>query len=470
MNDMLSLPLIAIVGRPNVGKSTLFNVLTKKRDALVANQPGLTRDRRFGLGQVGDRPYQVIDTGGLDDDEDPMIGRIEQQALLAVTEADKVLFMVDGREGLSAQDEEIAMRLRTFDTPIHLVINKVEGFEESPIHADFHRLGFASLHLISAAHRRGIDSLMNTVLADMPDLSAAPKPKTDKGTKVAVLGRPNVGKSTLINRILGEERQLTFDAPGTTRDSISIPFERDNKQYTLIDTAGVRRRARVHETIEKFSVIKALQAMEAANVVIMVLDAQEGMTDQDSNLLGMVMDSGRALVIAVNKWDGLSHDAREQMKYNLERKLHFIDYAAIQFISAKHGTGVGDLFPLIQKAWQSAIVTVPTSRLNTLLQDIYEQHPPPMINGRRIKLRYMHQTGQNPPRFTVFGNQVDRLPDSYKRYISNRLRQTLALMGTPIKLVFEKNDNPYKDKPNKLTPHQEKKRQRMLQHVKKKKR
>jgi len=470
MNDTLNLPLIAIVGRPNVGKSTLFNALTKKRDALVANQPGLTRDRRFGTGLVGDRPYKVIDTGGLDDNEDPMISRIEQQALLAVAEADKVLFIVDGREGLTAQDEGIAQRLRIFGTPVHLVINKTEGFENNPLHTDFHRLGFVNVHSIAASHRRGLDDLMITALADLPDLSDVKQPKTHKGTKVAVLGRPNVGKSTLINRILGEERQLTYDQPGTTRDSISIPFERDNKQYTLIDTAGVRRRAKVHETIEKFSVIKALQAMEAANVVIMVLDAQEGMTDQDSNLLGMALESGRALVIAVNKWDGLSHEQRERVKYNLERKLHFIDYAAIKFISAKHGTGVGDLFPLIQKAWQSAIITVPTSRLNKILEMLYEKHPPPLTHGRRAKLRYIHQIGQNPPRFVIHGNQVNRLLDSYKRYIANRLRKALELTGTPIKLTFEQSENPFKDKRNKLTPHQEKKRQRMRQHVQKKKR
>jgi len=462
-----SLPLIAIVGRPNVGKSTLFNALTKKRDALVANQPGLTRDRRFGMGQIGDKAYQLIDTGGLDDNDDPLINLIEKQALLAVEAADKVLLLVDGREGLTAQDEDIVQRLRGFDTPVHLVVNKTEGFERGNQLVDFHRLGLASMSAIAAAHRRGLDSMMDVVLADLPDIASDQIEKTQKGIQVAVLGRPNVGKSTLINRILGEERQLTYDQPGTTRDSIAIPFQREGKIYTLIDTAGVRRRSKVHETIEKFSVIKALQAMSAANVVIIVLDASEGMTDQDSNLLGLALQSGRALLVVVNKWDGLNHEQRKLVKYNLERKLHFIDYAPIRFISALHGTGVGNLFPLIQKVWKSATTTVSTSELNKILERMYDQHPPPLVNGRRTKLRYMHQKGQNPPHFVIYGNQTKRLLDSYKRYMQNMLRKVLRLQGTPIQLTFEQTENPYKDKRNKLTPHQQKKRHRLMKHVKK---
>ncbi len=465
---MSKLPIIAIVGRPNVGKSTLFNALTRARDALVADQPGLTRDRRYGVGKLGACRYTLIDTGGLDDNEDRITDLIAQQAWRAVQEADRVLFLVDGRAGLTPPDEIIAKRLREFDTPVHLTINKSEGADPDLISADFQRLGFEYIHPIAAAHRRGLQSLMDAVLE--PFIAEPEEPEAVeqlRRIKVAVIGRPNVGKSTLVNRILGEERQLTYDMPGTTRDSIYIPFERDGQAYTLIDTAGVRRRSRVSEVIEKFSVIKSLQAIEEANVVVMLFDAQEGATDQDTGLLGYALDAGRALVIAVNKWDGLTADQREQVKYSLERKLHFVDFATPQFISALHGTGVGNLFPIIQRAWQSATAHFSTPQLNQLLSDAVEKHAPPLVRGRRIKLRYIHQGGQNPPLFIIHGSQVETLPDFYVRYLSNLFREVLKLEGTPVQFSFKQTNNPYEGKRNTLTPRQQHKRKRLMRHVKK---
>jgi len=462
------LPTITIVGRPNVGKSTLFNALTKTRDALVADQPGLTRDRKIGRGRVGGRDYWLIDTGGLSEEGDPILEHITQQALLAVQEADCVLFLVDGRADLSAADESLAQNLRQSNTPIHLVINKTEGLQKELVSAEFHRLGFGEIHAISAAHRRGIDTLMEKVLSAFPKMQPDNSPD-DTSIKVAIIGRPNVGKSTLVNRMLGYERVITYDQPGTTRDSIFIPFEREGQLYTLIDTAGVRRRTKVFETIEKFSVIKALQAIEAAHVVIMLLDAREGMTDQDANLLGNVLDAGRALVIAVNKWDGLEQSQREQVRYNLSRKLHFIDFAKIHYISALHGSGVGNLFGSVKAAWYAAHRQIKTPRLNQILQEAVMAHPPPLIRGRRVKLRYVHQGGHNPPLFVIHGNQVNSLRGAYKRYLINTFREAFALEGTPIGLEFKQSENPYEGRKNTLTPRQRKKRQRLMQHVKKKK-
>jgi len=462
------LPTIAIVGRPNVGKSTLFNVLTRSRDALVADQAGLTRDRKFGLGKVGKRDYIVVDTGGLNDEEDTMSSRITQQALLAVEEADSILFLVDGRAGLTVVDEAIAQRLRSFNKTVHLVVNKTESLDKDIVQSEFYALGFQHIHPIAASHKQGIISLMDKML------SAFPKEKVETeeeqhGIKIAIVGRPNVGKSTLVNRMLGEERVIAFDQPGTTRDSVFIPFERQSQQYTLIDTAGVRRRSKVHETIERFSVIKTLQAIETAHVVVMIIDAREGMTDQDASLLGAVLDSGRALVVAVNKWDGLSNSDREQVRYSLDRKLHFIDFAKIHFISALHGTGVGNLFDSINIAYKAAYQDIGTAMLNHVLQEAMMAHAPPSVRGRRIKLRYMHQGGKNPPTFVIHGNQVDKLPDSYRRYLMNILRETFTLTGTPIRLELKQSDNPYKGKKNTLTLSQTRKRKRLMKHVKKKK-
>jgi len=470
------LPTIAIVGRPNVGKSTLFNALTKTRDALVASQPGLTRDRKFGQGRIGGSHYWLVDTGGLGEKGDAIVERISQQALLAVQEADSVLFLVDGQTGLTGVDENIAQSLRQFNTPIYLVINKSEGIQKELVSAEFHRLGFPDVYAISAAHQQGITALMTTVLStpqsvlENEDNSSSDEFLSDKQSiKIAIIGRPNVGKSTLVNRILGYERVITFDQPGTTRDSIFIPFERDEQLYVLIDTAGVRRRAKVSEKIEKFSVIKALQAIDSAHVVIMLLDAREGMTDQDAHLLSYALDSGRALVIAVNKWDGLEKSHREQVRYNMERKLHFLDFAKIHFISALHGSGVGNLFGSVNAAWQSAQRRVKTPLLNQILQEAITNHPPPLVHGRRIKLRYIHQGGHNPPLFVIHGNQVNTLPDDYKRYLINYFRQKLAIEGTPIQLEFKQSSNPFQGSKNTLTPRQRQKRQRMMQHVKTKK-
>ncbi len=458
------LPTIAIVGRPNVGKSTLFNALTKTRDALVADQPGLTRDRKFGRGVVGGKCW-LIDTGGLGEKSDAMLEHITQQAWLAIEESDSVLFLVDGRGGLTAADENLANQLRKLKIPIHLVVNKAEGTPKEIISAEFYSLGLAKLHVISAAHQRGITNLMIDVLEEFPDKEDV-LPENDKSLKIAVLGRPNVGKSTLVNRLLGYERVITFDEPGTTRDSIFIPFEQDGKAYTLIDTAGVRKRSKIFETVEKFSVIKALQAISVANVVIMLIDAKEGMTVQDANLLGHILDSGRGLIIAVNKWDGLKHDHRERVKSNLDRKLHFIDFAKIHFISALRGSGVGKLLDTINNVWLSAGRRIHTPRLNVVLQDAVKAHSPPLRHGRRIKLRYINQAGTNPPLFIIHGNQVESLPNDYQRYLKNFFRDAFKLEGTPIRLEFKQGENPYAGKKNILTPHQLKKKQRLMKHVK----
>ena len=458
------LPTIAIVGRPNVGKSTLFNALTKTRDALVADQPGLTRDRKFGRGVVGGKCW-LIDTGGLGEKSDAMLEHITQQAWLAIEEADSVLFLVDGRGGLTAADENLANELRKLEIPIHLVVNKAEGTPKEIISAEFYSLGLDKMHVISAAHQRGITDLMINVLEEFPNEEDS-LPENDKSLKIAVLGRPNVGKSTLVNRLLGYDRVITFDQPGTTRDSIFIPFEQDGKAYTLIDTAGVRKRSKIFETVEKFSVIKALQAISVANVVIMLIDAKEGMTVQDANLLGHILDSGRGLIIAVNKWDGLKHDHRERVKSNLDRKLHFIDFAKIHFISALRGSGVNKLIDTVNNVWLSASRRIHTPRLNIVLQDAVKAHSPPLRHGRRIKLRYINQAGTNPPLFIIHGNQVESLPEAYQRYLKNYFREVFNLEGTPIRLEFKQGENPFAGKKNILTPHQQKKKQRLMKHVK----
>ncbi|EIJ41122.1 ribosome-associated GTPase EngA [Beggiatoa alba B18LD] len=463
------LPTIAIVGRPNVGKSTLFNVLTKSRDALVAEQAGLTRDRKVGRGKVGGMPYLVIDTGGLTDASDGIATRITQQALQAIQEANKVLFVVDGRDGLTAIDEMIAQRLRSFNIPVHLVINKTEGMQSELVNIDFHRLGFSPVHTISASHQRGIEAMMETVLSDFSVPEESEMDEAEAGIKIAIVGRPNVGKSTLVNRILGYERVIAYDQPGTTRDSIFIPFERDGQKYTLIDTAGVRRRARIADVVEKYSVLKALQAVEAAHVVIMIIDAREGMTDQDASLLGNVLDSGRALIIAVNKWDGLTQTEREQVRYTLTRKLHFIDFAEIHFISALHGTGVGHLYKSVNIAWTAAHKHISTPLLNDVLKDAITRNPPPLSHGRRIKMRYIHQGGQHPPLFVIHGSQVDSVPDAYQRYLIRFFRDTFDLQGTPIRVEFKQGENPYQGRKNVLTPHQMKKRQRLMRFVRRSK-
>jgi GTP-binding protein len=468
------LPVIAIVGRPNVGKSTLFNVLTRSRDALVADQPGLTRDRKFGRGQVNEQAFLVIDTGGLDEDKNAIVTHIGQQVDIALQEADAVLFLVDGRHGLTAADETIAQRLRQSNKPVYLVLNKTEYLNKPTISAEFYGLGFNPLFSISATHRHGVNDLLTTVLKAISPEQLAMRPELvafheETGIRIAIIGRPNVGKSTLVNRLLGYERVIAYDQPGTTRDSIAVPLERDGQRYTLIDTAGVRRRSKVHEVIEKFSVIKSLQSIDNADVVIMLMDAREGMTDQDASLLGEIIEHGRALVIAVNKWDGLTPYDRDQVRHSLERKLHFIDFAKIHFISALHGSGVGLLFDSIQQAWRAASQHIATSQLNQVLETLLISHPPPLVRGRRIKPRFMHQAGTCPPTFVLHGNQVNAMPDAYKRYLINSLRQAFKLEGTPLRLELKQGENPFAGRKNTLTPRQERQRKRLIKHVKKNK-
>jgi GTP-binding protein len=458
-------PVIALVGRPNVGKSTLFNCLTRSRDALVADQPGLTRDRKYGEGKIGDKSYLVIDTGGLSGSEQGLEELMAGQVWQAVQEADAVLFLVDAHEGLNATDQEIGRRLRQSDKSIYLVVNKIDGADPQIVTAEFHALGLGDPYGVTAAHGRGVAALMDEVLEAFPEEAEA-EPE-HPGIKIAIVGKPNVGKSTLVNRILGEERVLAYDMPGTTRDSIFIPFERNGKHYTLIDTAGVRRRSKIDDKLEKFSVIKALQAIEEANVVLLVIDAQQGITDQDAHLLGFVLDMGRALIIAVNKWDGLDPDQRQWVKQELQRRLQFVDFAEIRFISALHGTGVGELYSPIETAYEAAFKDLPTPLLTKLLESAVAAHQPQLVKGRRIKLRYAHQGGKNPPIIVIHGNQTDQVPGHYKRYLMKYFREALKLFGTPVRLEFKSGANPYAGKRNKLTPRQMQKKKRLMRHIKK---
>ena len=461
------LPVIALVGRPNVGKSTLFNRLTRSRDALVADQPGLTRDRQYGVGRVGDRPYLVVDTGGISGDREGVEVLMEQQVRLAIEEADCLLYLVDARQGMVSGDEQIAAELRKTGKPLTVVANKSESLDQALAGVDFYALGLGDPVPISAAHGRGVKPLINSILDTLPETEAEPEQER-QGVQIAVVGRPNVGKSTLINRLLGEERVVAFDKPGTTRDSIYVPFTHEARDYTLIDTAGVRRRARIDEAIEKFSVIKTLQAMEAANVVLLVLDAHQGVSEQDATLAGHVIESGRAVVLVVNKWDGLQSDERDRFKSELDRKLPFLEFAEVHFISALHGTGVGHLMQAVDAAYKAAIADLKTADLTRILEQAVMEHQPPLVRGRRIKLRYAHQGGKNPPLIVIHGNQTESVPGAYQRFLVNRFRKAFKLWGTPVRVEFRTSENPYKGRRNKLTDRQQRKRKRMLKHVKRK--
>ena len=447
-------PVIALVGRPNVGKSTLFNQMTRSRDALVADFPGLTRDRKYGEGNYEGQRFIVIDTGGLTGGEEGLDAEMARQSMQAVEEADIILFLVDGKAGLNGGDELIAAHLRKTGKRAHLVVNKTDGQDPDIAASDVYGLGFASTYLIAASHNRGIRSMLEELLPSEEEREGQDRADRYPGIRIGIVGRPNVGKSTLVNRMLGEDRVIVYDMPGTTRDSVYIPFERMDNQYTLIDTAGVRRRKNVSEVVEKFSIIKTLQAIDDAHVVILVIDAREGLVDQDLHLIGFVLDAGRSLVIAVNKWDGMDPDDRAKVKEQVQRRLDFLDYADKHYISALHGSGVGVMYDSVHACYESAMAKWPTNRLTAILQDATAQHQPPLVQGRRIKLRYAHQGGSNPPVIVVHGNQTDALPGAYKRYLENTFRKVLKVNGSPIRFEFRSSENPFANKVSRLTPRQ----------------
>ncbi|MEC9061786.1 MAG: ribosome biogenesis GTPase Der [Pseudomonadota bacterium] len=480
------LPVVALVGRPNVGKSTLFNRLTNTRDALVADYPGLTRDRKYGQAKFEKRQFLVVETGGITGDEEGIDAEMAQQSLLAIEEADVVLFLVDARAGMLPADQGIADHLRRINKKVFVVANKVDGIDGDSESAEFYSLGLGDIKQIAAAHGRGVSQLLQDALkpleSDFPDMEIVdeePEEEEDAETqrqrlqelpiKLAIVGKPNVGKSTLTNRILGEERVVVFDMPGTTRDSVYIPMERDEREYILIDTAGVRKRKKISEAVEKFSIVKTLQAIEEANVVLLVIDAREGITDQDLSLLGFVLNSGRSLVVAVNKWDGLSTDVKDDIKREMDRRLGFIDFARIHFISALHGSGVGNLFESVQEAYMSATKRINTALLTQIMEMAQDDHQPPLVRGRRVKMKYAHAGGYNPPVIVIHGNQVDDLPSSYKRFLMNYFRKALEIMGTPIKIEFREGNNPFEGKKTNLTLAQQRKRRRMMSYYKDKK-
>ena len=438
-------PTLALVGRPNVGKSTLFNRITKTRDAIVADIPGLTRDRHYGLGRMGDKPFLVVDTGGFEPlIKEGILSEMARQTEQAIAEADVVVFVVDGRYGITPQDKEIANKLRRLDRPVFVAVNKTEGMNRGVVSAEFHELGLGDPHPISATHGEGVRLLIDRALSSFPLPAVEEDP--NQSLRVAIAGRPNVGKSTLVNTLLGEERVIAFDMPGTTRDAIYVDFERNGKPYTLIDTAGLRKRGRVFEAIEKFSVVKTLQSIEEANVVILVLDARQDISDQDAHIAGFAVESGRALVVAVNKWDGLDHYKREQVRLMLQRKLKFLDFARFHFISAKDNIGLEAMFKSVDAAYKAATADLPTPKLTRVLGDAISRQAPPRHGIFRPKPRYAHQGGQNPPVIVVHGNAVEHISDSYKRYLENVFREAFRLQGTPLRIQFNTSHNPYAEK------------------------
>lgn len=455
------LPVVALVGRPNVGKSTLFNRFTRSRDALVADLPGLTRDRQYGHATFKEQPFIIIDTGGITGGEVGVDGLMAEQSMQAVREADITLFVVNAREGLTTIDESFAQQLRSENKKIHLVVNKVDGLDQNTVLTEFYQLGFDSVSAIAAAHGRGVNRLIDDVIVpatiglesevDNQETELSNDEDIEKGPKLAVIGRPNVGKSTLVNRMLGEERVVVYDLPGTTRDSIYIEMERRGKKYTLIDTAGVRKRGKVHEAVEKFSVLKTLQAINDANVVVMIFDAREGITEQDLNLLGFAIDAGRSLVLGVNKWDNMTEEQRTNVKEAIGRRLYFADFARIKFISALHGTNVGHLWEAVDEAYAGARVTMSASKLTRILELIVSKHQPPAKGRFKAKLRYAHPGGHNPPRIVIHGNQTKSLPKSYVRYLEKGFREALKIVGTPIKFELKESANPFEGKKVKVT-------------------
>ena len=463
----MSYPVISLVGRPNVGKSTLFNRLSKSRQALVSDFEGLTRDRQYATVQLDDDiKCSIIDTGGLTNEDSLIDTGIHEQVLNALNESDVIFFIVSNKDGVTSLDLDISIQLRKLKKNIILVCNKAEGLNQASA-AEFFELGLGDPVLISAEHNQGISELIEASIPLLPQSFDDNKTEV-KGIAVAVLGRPNVGKSTLINRILGEERVLAIDIPGTTRDTIFIPFERKGEQYTLIDTAGIRRKRSVEEKVEKFSIIKAIDALEDSHVVILVLDAHEGVTEQDATLLGMIADKGRALLIVINKWDGLDNYQKSEVKRKLDVKLSFVSYASVHYISALHGSGVGKLFSPIKKSFEHAGKRFPTSLLNKILEQANQAHQPPPIAGRRPRLKFVNQSDVFPPTLIFHGNHVTNIPNSYERFLINFFIDSLKLSNTPIKLEFKSGDNPFKDKKNKLSARQVQKRKRLMKFVKKK--
>ena len=484
------LPVVALIGRPNVGKSTLFNQLTRTRDAIVTDLPGVTRDRRYGICRSTPRPYVVIDTGGLGEPDLTLAAEVERQSRLAIAEAELLLLVVEARGGLLAADHALARELRSTGKPVLVLVNKSDGIDPDVAAAEAAVLGLPAV-LISAAHRQNFSELFDELEARLDLGLPAPNPaegfedavepaptdpsagtarasfrRADGPIRVAVIGRPNVGKSTLINRLLGEERLLAADMPGTTRDSIDVALERDGQPFVFVDTAGIRRRAKVDEVVEKFSVIKALQALEQAEVAIVLIDAKAGVTEQDSVVLGHALDAGRALLIAINKWDGLERHERTAVERELDRRLDYVRYAPRVPISALHGSGLGELIRLVRRVHRSSYIEFTPAEITEVLQQAMDKYQPPLVNGRTAKFRYAHQGGRNPPRIIVHGNRLETLPEAYKRYLENFVRERYKLVGTPVRLDFRANKNPYEGKVNPLSDRQVRRKRRLLRHVK----
>ncbi len=458
------LPVIALVGRPNVGKSTLFNVLTGTRDAIVADIPGLTRDRQYGFGRLGPIPYVVIDTGGLVENPTGIETQMREQTERAVEEADRLIFVADVREGLTPADHFVLRELRRSGKPVILALNKGEGLDIDLVGGDFHSLGLGEPQMIAAAHGQGCEALMERVLEGLTAEAAATDKDPNEGAiRIAIIGRPNVGKSTLVNRLLGQERVIASDLPGTTRDSILVPFRRDDRDFVLIDTAGVRRRSKVDGVIERASVAKTLQAIEAAHVVVMVLDAHDTIAEQDASVLGIALERGRALIIAINKWDGIPLDQRETIHRQLALKLDFVPFAPLHFISARHGTGVGEVVQSVVRAYEAAMREMPTRELTRTLEHALTVHQPPLVHGRRIKLRYAHQGGRNPPRIVIHGNQTASVPDAYTRYLANVFRKKYDLFATPVAIEYRTDRNPFV-RERRVKPHPDAKPSRRGKH------